>query len=131
MPLSAKLSLILAHLPAWYPTAVPIFDGQLAAIAAEMEQRDPEECQVQVGGWLLGGTRWGLLIEPPAVPCSGLHRPACLFPLPCSAPPIVQSRIYNLRETKVIRDLNPGDINKLISVSGMVTRTSGIIPDQR
>jgi DNA replicative helicase MCM subunit Mcm2 (Cdc46/Mcm family) len=31
----------------------------------------------------------------------------------------------------VIRDLNPADINKLISVSGMVTRTSGVIPDQR
>jgi DNA replication licensing factor MCM4 len=43
----------------------------------------------------------------------------------------VQSRIYNLREAKVIRDLNPADINKLISVSGMVTRTSGVIPDQR
>lgn len=43
----------------------------------------------------------------------------------------LQSRIYNLRETKVIRDLNPADINKLISVSGMVTRTSGVIPDQR
>ena len=42
-----------------------------------------------------------------------------------------QSRIYNLRETKVIRDLTPADINKLISVSGMVTRTSGVIPDQR
>ncbi len=45
--------------------------------------------------------------------------------------PGLQSRIYNLRETKVIRDLNPGDINKLIAVSGMVTRTSGVIPDQR
>ncbi|KAI3438606.1 hypothetical protein D9Q98_001029 [Chlorella vulgaris] len=71
-----------------YPAeTVPIFDGQLAAIAAELEGRDPEECQIQ-------------------------------------------SRIYNLRETKVIRDLNPADINKLISVSGMVTRTSGVIPDQ-
>ncbi|PSC67965.1 DNA replication licensing factor MCM4 [Micractinium conductrix] len=71
-----------------YPAeTVPIFDGQLAAISAELEGCDPEECQVQ-------------------------------------------SRIYNLRETKVIRDLNPADINKLISVSGMVTRTSGVIPDQ-
>ncbi|KAL4445821.1 hypothetical protein ABPG77_009020 [Micractinium sp. CCAP 211/92] len=71
-----------------YPAeTVPIFDGQLSAIAAEMEGKDPEECQIQ-------------------------------------------SRIYNLRETKVIRDLNPGDINKLIAVSGMVTRTSGVIPDQ-
>lgn len=71
-----------------YPAeTVPIFDGQLSAIAAELEGRDPEECQIQ-------------------------------------------SRIYNLRETKVIRDLNPADINKLIAVSGMVTRTSGVIPDQ-
>ena len=51
--------------------------------------------------------------------------------LPCPTLPCAQSRIYNLRETKVIRDLNPADINKLISVSGMVTRTSGVIPDQR
>lgn len=71
-----------------YPIeTVPIFDGQLSAIAAELENKDPEEI-------------------------------------------MLQSRIYNLRETKVIRDLNPADINKLISVSGMVTRTSGVIPDQ-
>jgi len=36
---------------------------------------------------------------------------------------------HNLVETKVIRDLNPSDINKLISVSGMITRTSNVIPD--
>ena len=67
---------------------MPIFDGQLSAIAAEMEGCDPEDCQIQ-------------------------------------------ARIYNLRESKVIRDLNPADINKLIAVSGMVTRTSAVIPDQR
>jgi hypothetical protein len=27
---------------------VPIFDGQLSAIAAEMEKMDPEDCQIQV-----------------------------------------------------------------------------------
>jgi DNA replicative helicase MCM subunit Mcm2 (Cdc46/Mcm family) len=32
-----------------YPAeTVPIFDGQLSAIAAELEGCDPEECQVQV-----------------------------------------------------------------------------------
>lgn len=72
-----------------YPSeTVPIFDGQLSAIAAELEGVHPEDC-------------------------------------------IVQSRIFNLRETKVIRDLDPADINKLISISGMVTRTSSVIPDQR
>lgn len=42
----------------------------------------------------------------------------------------LQTRIYNLRNTKVIRDLNPSDIGSLVSVSGMVTRSSSIIPDQ-
>ncbi|KAL6782888.1 MCM4 [Auxenochlorella protothecoides x Auxenochlorella symbiontica] len=71
-----------------YPAeTVPIFDGQLSAIAAELEGTDPEEIQVQ-------------------------------------------ARIYNLLEIKVIRDLNPSDINRMIAVSGMVTRTSGVIPDQ-
>lgn len=41
----------------------------------------------------------------------------------------MQVKTFNLRELKVIRDLNPADINRLISVSGMVTRTSSVIPD--
>jgi DNA replication licensing factor MCM4 len=32
-------------------------------------------------------------------------------------------------ETKVIRDLNPEDVERLVSVSGMVTRCSAIIPE--
>ncbi|KAK9816651.1 hypothetical protein WJX72_003304 [[Myrmecia] bisecta] len=43
----------------------------------------------------------------------------------------IQVKVFNLSEMKVIRDLNPADINNLISVSGMVTRTSNIIPDMR
>jgi len=39
--------------------------------------------------------------------------------------------VYNLREKKVIRDLNPEDIERLVSVSGMVTRCSNIIPEVR
>ncbi len=46
-------------------------------------------------------------------------------------PVYTQVRPFNLMENKVIRDLNPDDLNKLISVSGMVTRTSNIIPDPR
>lgn len=36
---------------------------------------------------------------------------------------------FNLKDIKVIRDLNPEDMGCLIAVSGMVTRTSSIIPD--
>ncbi len=39
--------------------------------------------------------------------------------------------MFNLREKKVIRDLNPEDIEQLVSVSGMVTRCSNIIPEIR
>ena len=43
----------------------------------------------------------------------------------------MQVRPFNMAEHKVIRDLNPDDMNKLISVSGMITRSSSIIPDPR
>jgi len=42
-----------------------------------------------------------------------------------------QTKPYNLRETKVIRDLMPEDINQLVSVSGMVTRCSSVIPEMQ
>lgn len=42
--LAVTLLCLLCLLP-----AVPIFDGQLSAIAAELEGLDPEECQIQVG----------------------------------------------------------------------------------
>ena len=137
-------------LPAWLGPAVPIIDGQLSAIAAELEGRDPEEIMLQVCG---GGGWERLRTNQVATECSASGRleqdaaPGAaapfLFTCPlrpllmplrrmlfCSPPahpfvthprpPPLQSRIYNLRETKVIRDLNPADINKLISVSGMV-----------
>ena len=43
----------------------------------------------------------------------------------------MQANVFNLREKKVIRDLNPEDIEQLVSVSGMVTRCSNIIPEIR
>ncbi|GLC33284.1 hypothetical protein PLESTB_000350900 [Pleodorina starrii] len=40
-------------------------------------------------------------------------------------------RPYNLAATKHIRDLDPTDIDKLVCIKGMVTRTSAIIPNLR
>lgn len=44
---------------------------------------------------------------------------------------VMQIAPFNLKDPKVIRDLNPEDVECLISVAGMVTRTSNIIPDLR
>ena len=43
----------------------------------------------------------------------------------------LQANVFDLRQKKVIRDLNPEDIEQLVSVSGMVTRCSNIIPEIR
>jgi DNA replication licensing factor MCM4 len=37
--------------------------------------------------------------------------------------------MFNLAECRTIRDLNPEDIDMLVSVQGMVTRASPVIPD--
>lgn len=65
-----------------------------------------------------------------ASPCSMLqeHPPADVGTDEGERVPM-QVKTFNLQESKVIRDLNPADINCLISVSGMVTRTSAVIPD--
>ena len=38
-------------------------------------------------------------------------------------------RCFNLGREDRLRDLDPNDINKLVSIKGMVTRTSSVIPD--
>lgn len=41
----------------------------------------------------------------------------------------IQVRIYNIDKTKNMRDLDPDDIDKLVSINGLVIRSSGIIPE--
>jgi DNA replication licensing factor MCM4 len=43
----------------------------------------------------------------------------------------VQVRIYNLDNVRPIRDLDPIDIDSLVAIKGMITRTGNIIPDLR
>ncbi|KAK4835428.1 hypothetical protein QYF36_009585 [Acer negundo] len=43
----------------------------------------------------------------------------------------VQVRIYNLKESVAMRNLNPSDIEKMVSMKGMVIRCSSIIPEIR
>ncbi|KAJ1748577.1 MCM DNA helicase complex subunit [Coemansia sp. RSA 1821] len=40
-------------------------------------------------------------------------------------------RVYNLSTSTNMRDLNPSDIDKLVSVRGMLVRASGVIPDMQ
>uniref|UniRef100_A0A7S3B9I3 DNA replication licensing factor MCM4 n=1 Tax=Haptolina ericina TaxID=156174 RepID=A0A7S3B9I3_9EUKA len=40
-------------------------------------------------------------------------------------------RCFNLGKENRLRDLDPNDIDKLVSIKGMVTRTSSVIPDMK
>jgi DNA replication licensing factor MCM4 len=44
---------------------------------------------------------------------------------------IIQVRPYNLKHKKALRELNPDDIDKLISVKGLVIRASDIVPEMK
>ena len=44
---------------------------------------------------------------------------------------LLQTRIFNLRKASIMRDLNPRDINKLISIKGIVIRCSDIYPEMK
>ncbi|XP_077226022.1 minichromosome maintenance (MCM2/3/5) family protein isoform X2 [Tasmannia lanceolata] len=41
----------------------------------------------------------------------------------------IQSRIFNLKSSVSLRNLNPSDIDKMVSVKGMIIRCSSIIPE--
>ncbi|ONK69860.1 uncharacterized protein A4U43_C05F27540 [Asparagus officinalis] len=41
----------------------------------------------------------------------------------------IQTRIYNLKSSVSMRNLNPSDIEKMVSVKGMIIRSSSIIPE--
>ena len=41
----------------------------------------------------------------------------------------IQTRPFNLKQTQVMRNLNPSDMEKLVSIKGMIIRLSSIIPD--
>ena len=44
---------------------------------------------------------------------------------------VLSTKPFNLADVRAIRDLNPSDINQLVSVRGMLTRCSAVIPDMR
>lgn len=43
----------------------------------------------------------------------------------------IQIRPFNLREVSNMRDLDPNDIDRLVSIKGMITRSSAIVPDMK
>lgn len=45
--------------------------------------------------------------------------------------PRIRARVFNLRDPKRMRLLDPADIDTLVSIKGMVIRTSEVIPEMK
>lgn len=51
------------------------------------------------------------------------------FPDEADSQASMQVRTFNLTDTVVMRNLNPSDMDKLVSIKGMIIRSSSIMPD--
>ncbi|XP_050262492.1 DNA replication licensing factor MCM4-like [Quercus robur] len=43
----------------------------------------------------------------------------------------IQTRIFNLKSSTSMRNLNPSDVERMVSLKGMIIRSSSIIPEIR
>lgn len=73
------------------------------------------------------------LVLPHSPSIISSHSPTYALIYALTHPPThsCQVRIFNLDDVRAIRDLDPIDIDSLVAIKGMVTRTGNIIPDLR
>jgi DNA replication licensing factor MCM4 len=109
-----------------YPQEIiPIFDFEVNKYFAEQLLSDEEDTFPQIQARAARRARrrvrgaCGRRSGADAGSARSLHR----FPRPR------QVRTFNLQERKPMRELNPSDIDTMVCIRGMVTRTSGVIPD--
>jgi DNA replicative helicase MCM subunit Mcm2 (Cdc46/Mcm family) len=78
---------------------------------------------------LLPSALFLLALYPSSLPLSlSISLSLSLSPLPLSAP---QVRLCNMPAVKSMRELDPRDIDQLITLHGMVIRCAPIVPDMR
>ncbi|KAB2580035.1 Mini-chromosome maintenance DNA-dependent ATPase [Lasiodiplodia theobromae] len=121
---------------------IPLIDVALKDVMAELAEKRMNEMRMQQQqGQRQQRARDGSSLPP--VPSSDVDSPAAFPNDPAGAaaevPDLVrevESRIYRIRpfgldQTINLRELNPGDMDKLVSIKGLVIRTTPIIPDMK
>ncbi|OJD37066.1 dna replication licensing factor mcm4 [Diplodia corticola] len=118
---------------------IPLMDVAVRDVMAELAEKRMNEMRTQQQqAQRPQRTRDGSSLPP--VPSSDVDSPAA-FPSDSAAgvPDLVrevESRVYRVRpfgldQTINLRELNPGDMDKLVSIKGLVIRTTPIIPDMK
>ncbi|KAF2147099.1 uncharacterized protein K452DRAFT_282086 [Aplosporella prunicola CBS 121167] len=124
---------------------IPLMDVAVKDVMAELAEKRMNELrqQVQQQGQRPPRTRDSSSLPP--APSSDMDAPTPQVDAGAAAgaaadiPDLlreVESKIYRVRpfgldKTVNLRELNPGDMDKLVSIRGMVLRTTSVIPDMR
>ncbi|THV93779.1 putative DNA replication licensing factor mcm4 [Aureobasidium pullulans] len=134
-PSTQKLWYQMQNFPA---EILPIFDQALKDTMIELAEKRMAETRMQAQH--REQTARGDSV--PAIPSSDID---ATTPRPAQGPEdpnepdlvrevearIFRIRPFNMGKTINLRDLNPGDMDKMVSVKGLVIRTTPIIPDMR
>lgn len=121
---------------------IPLMDVAVKDVMIELAEKRMAELRVQHSQAQRGGQASGRDSSslPPMfssdAPTPGAPSPAPVIPdIPDLVKEVDQKtyrvRPFGLDKTINLRDLNPGDMDKLVSVKGLVIRTTPIIPDMK
>jgi DNA replication licensing factor MCM4 len=118
---------------------IPLLDHSLKDVMVELAERRMNEMRLQQQQMQRGGRQR----ETDSIPAfsSDIGTPTGMSPAP-AVPDIpdlvreVEGKAYKIRpfgldKTVNLRELNPGDIDKVVSIKGLVIRTTPIIPDMK
>jgi DNA replication licensing factor MCM4 len=124
-----------------YPNEIiPIMDVAIKDIMLELAEKKMAEMRLQVSQQQRGAPpRARDSSLPPMMssdaPTPGAPSPAAFANIPNLVSEVDQLsynvRPFGLDKTINLRELNPGDMDKLVSVKGLVIRTTPIIPDMK
>jgi DNA replicative helicase MCM subunit Mcm2 (Cdc46/Mcm family) len=120
---------------------IPIIDLSIKDVMIELAERRMAEMRVQLSQAQRGPQRGHTSSSLPPMLDSDAPTPGAPSPGPSGLdiPDLVkevEQKVYRVRpfgldNTINLRDLNPGDMDKMVSVKGLVIRTTPIIPDMK
>ncbi|GAB7341172.1 hypothetical protein MBLNU457_7467t1 [Dothideomycetes sp. NU457] len=130
------------HLQSFPAEIVPAIDDAIKHVMLELaEQRmqDMRTAHQQQAARLNNRNRESSAPAMPSSDIDGTPTPRQTFEPLNDMPDLIEevhariykSRMFGLDYTINLRDLNPGDMDKLISIKGLVIRTTPIIPDMK
>lgn len=127
------------QLQAFPSEIIPLMDVAIKDVMIELAERRMAEMRLAYAQSQQGGRGRDSSSLPPMLssdaPTPGGPSPAAMPELPDLVKEVDQKtyrvRPFGLDKTVNLRDLNPSDMDKLVSIKGLVIRTTPVIPDMK